>query len=223
MRLEAFYETKRHVRYFSTVRSEILPLLPAASERVLDLGCGDGSTLAYLKDRGAARWTCGVDINAAALDRARAAGVDVVVRGSLDDLQLPIEPESLDVVLCLDILEHLADPWATTRSVAKLLKPGGIVVASIPNVQTLRVIVPLVFGRWDYKDCGILDQGHLRFFTRRSAIALLEQGGLVVDRGEPILEPHWLPRSVNAATFHVFQRWVTVQFLLRAVKQQTRP
>lgn len=218
MKLASFYETKQHVKYFSTVRTEIVPFLPPVSERVLDLGCGNGSTLAYLKERGIARWTCGVDINTAALEQARAAGADLVVNGSLDDLQLPIEPGSLDVVLCLDILEHLADPWATTRAVARLLRPGGILVASIPNVQTLRVLGPLLIGRWDYKDCGIMDMGHLRFFTRRTAVALLEQAGLRVTRSRPLVEPHWLPRNLNMLTLHLFQRWVTVQHLLRAEK-----
>lgn len=218
MKLESFYEKKQHIRYFTTVRSEIVPFLPPVSDRVLDLGCGEGSTLAFLKDRGLARWTCGVDISAPALERAKASGVDLVVQGGLDELSFPIERDSLDVVLCLDILEHLADPWATVRSVARLLKPGGILIASIPNVQTLRVLAPLLVGRWEYKDCGIMDRGHLRFFTRRSAIALLEQAGLVISGGRPLTEPHWLPRSLNTLTLHLFQRWVTVQYLLQARK-----
>lgn len=209
---------KRHTKYFSTIRSEILPLLPPVSQRVLDIGCGDGATLQFLKARGVARWTCGVDINTVALERARAAGVDLVVPGSLDELELPLEAASFDLILCLDILEHLADPWAVARAAADLLRPGGILVASIPNVQSLRVIGPLLAGRWDYKDCGILDQGHLRFFTKRTAIALLQQAGLTVNHEQPLVERHWLPRSVNLATFRLFQRLITVQFLLRAVK-----
>lgn len=218
MTLAAFYARKQHTHYFSTVRSEILRLLPNSSPRVLELGCGEGATLHLLKSRCLAQWTCGVDINATALERARKAGVDVVVCGSIDNLELPIEPGSIDLALCLDILEHLADPWSAVRTVAALLRPGGTLVASIPNVQSLRVIAPLLIGRWDYKDCGILDQGHLRFFTKCTAVALLQQAQLTVNHEEPLLERHWLPRFVNLATLRLCQRLVTVQFLLRAVK-----
>src|SRR5205807_4643612 len=58
-----------------------------------------------------------------------------LVAGSLDGLRLPIEPASLDVVLCLDILEHLADPWTTARTAAALVRPGGILIASIPRSE----------------------------------------------------------------------------------------
>ena len=216
MTIESFYTDKQHKQYFSTARSEILPLIPGPCERVLDIGCGEGTTLRLLKDRGLARWTCGVDINAAALERARQSGVDVVHQGSLDDLQLPIETGSIDLALCLDILEHLVDPWKVTRTLTTLIKPGGILITSIPNVQSLRVIGPLMIGRWRYKDCGIMDQGHLRFFTRESALALLEQAGLRVEEVRVNTEPHPLPRIVNALTLRLFQRLVTVQFLIRA-------
>jgi 2-polyprenyl-3-methyl-5-hydroxy-6-metoxy-1,4-benzoquinol methylase len=216
--LADFYRVKEHAAYFSTVRSEIAPYLPLRPSRVLDIGCGDGATLLWLKSQGLADWTCGVDINAEVLERARAGGVDLVVQGALDELALPIAPESIDVILCLDVLEHLADPWTVAQGLTRLLRAGGVLIASIPNVQSLRVIAPLLAGRWTYRDCGILDQGHLRFFTRRSAMALLQQAALRITAVRPILERHWLPRYANHLTLHVFQRYVTERFLLRAVK-----
>jgi 2-polyprenyl-3-methyl-5-hydroxy-6-metoxy-1,4-benzoquinol methylase len=219
MTLAGLYASKQHPAYFSSVRDAVLPLVRQRAARVLDLGCGDGATLELLKAKGLAEWSCGVDIHADALGKAKLRGVDKVIEANLDSLTLPFGPDSLDLILCLDVLEHLVDPWAVLRRVVTCLKPGGAVVASIPNVQNLRVIGPLMIGRWQYRDCGILDQGHLRFFTRSAAIELLRDAGLTVEVCVAQIEPHWLPRAVNQLTFTLLERFITVQFLLRAVKQ----
>ena len=96
-----------------------------------------------------------------------------------------------------------------------LLRPRGKVIASIPNVQNLRVLAPLIVGRWDYRAAGILDRTHLRFFTKRSVIELFNSAGLSVELLLHNIDSHPLPRTVNALTLGVFRRFVTVQYLVR--------
>ena len=68
------------------------------------------------------------------------------------------------------------------RSLRPLLKEGGYLVASIPNVRYFFNVVDLaVYGRWDYTDEGILDRTHLRFFTRSSMARLLAESGYQVE------------------------------------------
>jgi len=167
--------------YYTNVRHEILPLLPTHCDKVLDIGCGDGSTLMWLKDVKKCSWIGGVEIVPDAAEKARKK-LDMVYEGNIDAMDLPLERSSLDLILCLDVLEHLIDPWSVTRRIQNLLKPGGALIVSVPNVRCKRVLLPLLLhGKWEYADQGILDRTHLRFFVRDSAIDLVEAAGLRVD------------------------------------------
>jgi hypothetical protein len=118
-------------------------------------------------------------------------------------------------------LEHLVDPWAVVRKLDGLLRPGGILIASIPNVRHVKVLAPLVLrGRWDYTNSGLLDRTHLRFFVRGSAIALLESSGLKVDAVEANgpLSPGSVLALLNKLTFTMFQEFLDFQYLIRARK-----
>jgi SAM-dependent methyltransferase len=107
--------------------------------------------------------------------------LDLVVTADVE-AGLPFARESFDAVVFADLLEHLIDPWRMVREAAGLLAPGGVIVASIPNVQNLDVLRRLARGQWDYRERGILDRGHLRFFTLRTIENLFAQAGLRLTR-----------------------------------------
>jgi len=203
--------------YVGRIRDEILPLWPGPCERVLEFGCGAGATLAYLKRTGLCRWTAGIELHPEAATRARGQ-VDLVLEGSIEQLDLPFEPGSFDVILCLDVLEHLVDPWRVLTAVKELLAPNGVVIASIPNIRHASVVLPLLLrGRWDYADAGLLDRTHLRFFTRRTALELFVSTGYRVERvlstGTERGRPGWLP---NLLTLTLFKPFLELQYLIRA-------
>lgn len=205
--------------YFANVRREVLPLLPPRCARVLELGCGRGDTLAYLKATGRCDWAGGIELFPAAADVARTR-LDWLREGDVEQMELELGAGSLDAVLCLDVLEHLVDPWRVLRRISALVRPGGVVVASIPNVRHARVVIPLLLGgRFEYADQGLLDRTHLRFFTRRSAVELLECGGLRVDAvHETGLEPGTRARVVDRLTLSALRPLLTLQYVLRAVR-----
>ena len=94
---------------------------------------------------------------------------------------------SFDCIVFNDVLEHLADPQSALGAARGSLTAIGSVIASVPNVRHFTVTVPLVlYGRWTYRDRGILDRTHLRFFTRSSLIGLFDASGYLVDRVEAI-------------------------------------
>lgn len=170
--------------YFAHARREILPLLPRHASRALEVGCGAGHTLSLLKQQGLCDWACGIEISPTAAEQA-GQRLDRVVQGNIEVMELPVEQESIDLLLCLDVLEHLIDPWGTLKRLSTLLSKDGILIASVPNVRHYRVLMPLLMrGRWDYLDSGILDRSHLRFFTRDTAIELIESAGLSVEKVE---------------------------------------
>lgn len=205
--------------YYNNARREIIPLLPSRSGRLLDIGCGEGVTSAWLKARQYCTWICGVELFPAAAAIARTR-LDVVYEGNIEHMELPLEPGSIDLILCLDVLEHLVDPWTVLSRLAPLLSPGGTIIASIPNIRCLKVVAPLlVLGRWDYHDAGILDRTHLRFFTRRSAMRLLQPPGLDITK----VRPHFgrYARLLNLISLTLFSDFLATQFLIAAQKKMS--
>lgn len=217
---DAAYQDKAF-DYFALVRREILPLLPEHSDRIFEVGCGAANTLAYLKSSGRCNWAGGLELFHDAAEAARSK-IDLVLEGNIEAMDLPLEESSLDVILCLDVLEHLVDPWTVVGRLHKLLKPGGMLLCSIPNIRYYRVsLALLLFGRWRYTPSGILDKTHLRFFTRQTAIDLVASSGLVIDRVETTgLEKGRRERLYNRATLGMFKPFFDWQYLIRGLRKQ---
>lgn len=217
---ETAYQEKT-LDYFENVRREVLPLLPNHVDRIFEVGCGAGGTLSFLKSSGRCDWAGGVELFHDAAETAKGK-VDLVLEGGIETINLPFEENSMDVILCLDVLEHLVDPWGVIRQLHALLKPGGVLICSIPNVRNFRVVLPLLFlGRWQYSREGILDKTHLRFFTKESAIELIECSGLVVDMvGSTGLEKWNKPAAItNLLSLSIFRPFFEFQYLIRAIKK----
>ena len=91
---------------------------------------------------------------------------------------LPFKQGYFDVIIFADILEHLCDPWATLRTFIPYLSNDGEIIVSIPNVANFVIRKQLLFGKFEYKEFGILDNTHLRFFYLNSARDLILSAGL---------------------------------------------
>lgn len=202
--------------YFGTARHELAPHVPATSRRVLEIGCGDGTTGALLKSRSPALEVVGVEMAERAAASARTR-LDAVHIGDIEKLELPYPRGHFDVIIAADVLEHLVDPWSALRSLTDLLAPEGRVVTSIPNVRHWRVVVPLVLlGRWTYTESGLLDRTHLRFFTRRTMLEMLEGAGLTVATVEPLGR---LSRWLRVPLPRPLRELLTPQFVLVGVRE----
>jgi 2-polyprenyl-3-methyl-5-hydroxy-6-metoxy-1,4-benzoquinol methylase len=167
--------------YYHFVRREIEPLLPKSPNRILEVGAGAGDTLKWLKTIYPKAETTAVELNPDLLDELK-QNADVAVIGQIDETFT--ELKTYDLILLLDVLEHLPDSTTTLRKLSKLLEPGGQVIVSVPNIAHLSVSVPLLLKRrFNYQDSGILDRTHLRFFVEDTAIKLLNDANLIVTSG----------------------------------------
>lgn len=160
--------------------------------RVLDLGSGPGIVAGHLARADGKRVVC-VDSDAERLAAARERGVERTVQADLGDgtwLER-LADEHFDVIILADVLEYLARPDLVLRSIRGrgLLAPDGFLVMSIPNVAHEAVIAELATGRFRYREAGLLDATHLRFFTRDSFVELLEREGFVPTRMHRTLIP----------------------------------
>lgn len=201
--------------YFDSAQSWVADLIPSTGVRVLDVGCGEGTTGALLKSRGIAREVHGIELVEAAA--ARAAGrLDSVTVGNIEQMDIPFEPGSFDVIVITEVLEHLVDPWQAVRRLQTYLRDGGCIIASMPNVRNFHVLWPLLFaGKWEYQDSGILDRTHLRFFTKSSMIELFTQAGLCIDVIEPIL---YRAKYINRLLFNMPEEFLARRYMCRVRK-----
>lgn len=169
--------------YFTHARLEIEPLLGLRKGtpcRALEIGCAEGHTLEWLKRSGYCSWTAGVEPYARRHPDNQS--IDRFEQLDIEKWLPDIPPASLDLILCLDVLEHLNNPWETMHRLSTLLKPGGRWIISVPNIRNYRILMDLAFrGRFRYADAGILDRTHLRFFTRESLVEMVEATGAKVD------------------------------------------
>lgn len=169
--------------YYSRSRREIRSLLPSRASRILEVGPGAGFTLLWLKSIYPDATTFGVELNQA-LEADLREHADVAIIGDIDELISRVGSK-FDLILLLDVLEHVPDPTRTLQAITrKLLMDGGRVIVSVPNIAHLSVTVPLLFQRrFAYTDSGILDRTHLRFFVEDTAVKLFNDSNLVVKDG----------------------------------------
>jgi 2-polyprenyl-3-methyl-5-hydroxy-6-metoxy-1,4-benzoquinol methylase len=208
--------------YFTRARVDILPFIPQGGvDRVLEVGCGNGATLSYLKEYGLAQEVVGIELMASVAAQAD-ANIDQMQVGDAVALVQQLPSDHFDVVLCLDVLEHMVDPWSFVESLERVIKPGGCLIASIPNVRTLPVICKLLFGgKFVYAQQGIMDRTHLRFFTRRSALALMQTAQLQLSAWKPSPMAPWSKSSIfNVISLGLLRDLVTEQFLVKSTKKQ---
>ena len=108
-----------------------------------------------------------------------------------------------DAIVLGDIIEHLRDPRSVLEKLSRLLKPGGKILISLPNVANIWVRLNLLFGRFNYSRVGILYESHLRFFTLKTAKRLVADAGLDVISASvtPIPLPLILPATSRGRAF----------------------
>ncbi len=160
------------IDYYGEVREDVVPFLPVGVSDVLEVGCGRGVTGSYLQSRLGCRVT-GVELHPEVAADA-ATRLHAVLVGDLQTLDIP---DRFDAVLGCEIVEHLPEAAAFLARARELIRPGGRIVLSIPNVGHWSVVEDLLAGRWDYLPIGLLCYTHYRFFTAKTLDDWLRRAG----------------------------------------------
>jgi O-antigen biosynthesis protein len=180
--------------YYAFVRNEVVDAIVQSAipaREILEIGCAAGATGKKLKELIPIDQYVGIEISEEAAVTAR-QHLERVIVADIENTDLTtcgLKQESFDLILALDVLEHLYDPWDALSTLMTYLRPGGHVVASIPNIQNVSVVRNLLKGNWKYEDAGLLDATHLRFFTLDEISALFTGAGLTITRTDCILNP----------------------------------
>lgn len=203
--------------YYNQGRPSIVSKVKEGPNRILDLGCGSGAVGRRLLDQGRASEIVGVEIFPSASKEASQFYTQVHV-GDIEEMELPYGGE-FDYVLCGDILEHLKDPYSVVNRITGWLKEGGTFICSLPNVRHWSVLKSLVFsGRWDYVDAGIMDKTHLRFFTRRTCLRMIEEAGLKIEFWHMLITGRRY-RLINTFSLGLLREFIGPQVVVVARKQ----
>lgn len=157
--------------------------------QILDAGCGTGINLRYLNAYGKA---CGLDISKEALKFSNIRGPSALICGSLD--KLPLKSKQFDLVVALDVIEHIQDDQAAVLELNRVLSPGGCLIATVPAFQFL----------WSNHDIAV---HHKRRYTRSEFCNILRLGGFSIKRAT-----YWnFFLFMPVAAMRIFRRSTTCQ------------
>jgi 2-polyprenyl-3-methyl-5-hydroxy-6-metoxy-1,4-benzoquinol methylase len=187
--------------YFGHVRPEMHQFIPDRRRAVLDIGCGEGRFAASIPGV-EELWGVEPDAKSAAM---AATFMHKVLHGLYDDIEPELPDGYFDVVICNDVIEHMIDHDSFLNRIKKKIAPGGVIVGSVPNVRYFKNLFDtLILKDWDYKDEGILDRTHLRYFTVKSLTRTLLANGYQIDLIRPINANIRLRSSLRDNIYSIF-------------------
>ncbi len=168
--------------YYNTNRPEILSLVTEKVDKILDIGCSNGNFAKSVKDNNLCNYTYGIEPFEASALKAKEI-LDFVINEPVENALEKIDDNSIDIIFFNDVLEHLINPENTLVLCKNKLKSNGKIICSVPNVGYYWNLYNLVFKKkWEYTKSGILDETHLRFFTRSSLINTFERAGYKIEK-----------------------------------------
>ena len=178
---ESVQPTEPDLVYGRAPASGFLAFLGPLRGTVVDIGSGEGGWADLLRRAGASRLVA-VEPDPATATVARAR-YDLVIEKPIEEVD-PAEISAADVIVAADCLEHMIDPWAALRHLSTAAGPHARLAVSVPNLRYLGILGPAALrGRFEYTDGGgLMDRGHLRWFTRASMCRSLSACGWVPER-----------------------------------------
>lgn len=184
------YQLATGAAYYRRSRDDLLDFAArhmSFEGRALDIGCAEGVVGVELLRMGFTEvWGVEPDEKAANVAAER---LTHVIHGQFPCAEVAAA-SPYDVIVFADSLEHMIDPWAALSLSAGLLKTGGGLLISVPNISHYTIISALLRECWEYEDEGLLDRSHLRFFTPRSIRTAVEAAGFDIQgRGSNRMMP----------------------------------
>jgi cyclopropane fatty-acyl-phospholipid synthase-like methyltransferase len=215
MKLNPNLAAKPDRAYYSRARTWPSLFGIRSGARVLDVGCGRGNLGAYLQQQHDSKVT-GLEIIEENFKIASAVLHEAHL-GDIESMDISTLGRHYDYVIFSDSLEHMLEPQAVLERVKNLIADGGRLLISMPNVRNFRVTMPLIFrDQWEYRDEGLLDRTHLRFFTGTSICKLLEHCGYRVEEVRLDLPLSSKVGLLNVLTLGLFRRHLTSHYFIQA-------
>lgn len=213
--LQKEYANKQD-EYFEAERAELLEFIPKDARTILDIGCSSGNFGFLIKKTiNCVCW--GIEPDKESAEKA-SKKLDKVINKTFSANLPELENCFFDVICFNDVLEHLVNPEEALLQCKSKLTERGVVIASIPNILYFPVISEILTNQdWQYQESGILDNTHLRFFTKKSIIRMFENCGYEVIKVtgiNPLAGRRY--RLLNLLFFNHLTDWKYLQFVVQA-------
>jgi 2-polyprenyl-3-methyl-5-hydroxy-6-metoxy-1,4-benzoquinol methylase len=212
---EDLYEIKDR-DYFGVIKHHVISKLVSEDlGHILDVGGGDGATAKYLIRKGRCHAATIIDPYSNAINEDGLNFIRESIEAK-DALEIISEVNtSFDTIMFLDVLEHLVNPWQVLANMKSMHKPNGDLIVCMPNARYMSLVVPLVlFGRFKYKESGIMDRTHIRWFTRSTTIELIEGAGYEIYKIDAYIDRR--VKFLNKLTFGLFRGFFEYQYIVQA-------
>ena len=209
-------EKSEHV-YSQSMRTEMFDFLPSEYSKVLEVGCNVGN-FSQLLSKPYEFW--GVEPLKEAAEIAKTK-MDKVLVGFYDNVANEIPNNYFDLIIATDVIEHMEKPWEFLQSIKKKMTVNASIILSIPNVRYYGNLKELLYEKdWEYKDDGILDITHARFFTKKSIVRLLNENGFKIEKMEGINPVKVRKRNLPLYWLIKFIMGSDIEFLQFGIKAQ---
>ena len=196
-------------QYLDIARGEILDAVPLDGQVIGSIGCGKARTESMLVEQG--RTVYGADISEAAI-RIAASRISKAIVISQDSA-MPFPAHSLDGLILADLIEHMPNAKARLKSFAGMVKPGGWILISVPNMRSVESMWQLaVRGDWPENPMGIFDETHLQFMSHKRLLRWAIETGLTFESWHDCYDY----RSIRRAIYKMIDF-----FTLRALRSFT--
>ena len=187
-------ETSHKYEYAVDLAAQTAPAfvvhMVGSSKRVLEVGCGPGSITKQLTQHGLCRVTA-LELDPEAIAKV-APYCEAILQADLNSAEWPHlldGGERFDVVVAADVLEHLYDPWTALKRMASFINDSGYLVISLPHVGHAAVVSCLINGDFEYREWGLLDRTHIRFFGLKNIEELFAQADLKIIEVKYVTKP----------------------------------
>jgi 2-polyprenyl-3-methyl-5-hydroxy-6-metoxy-1,4-benzoquinol methylase len=163
--------------YNTKERFDLISLLPKHEfESVIEFGCGNGTNLSFFAKELNTKIAVGVDVcNSQKSDRKNFSFHHKTIEDFLDSNQ-----QVFDVIILSDVLEHLYNPWTALLNLKKILSKNGFLLISVPNIENITFTDKFLSGNFFYEEMGLMDQTHIRFFSKKTLSKYLEMSGFKI-------------------------------------------
>jgi 2-polyprenyl-3-methyl-5-hydroxy-6-metoxy-1,4-benzoquinol methylase len=163
--------------YGTKERNDLMSLLPDANfESVIEFGCGDGTNLTFFAKELNIKSVVGVDV----CNSTGSNGENFVFHHKTIEDFLDLNSESFDLIILSDVLEHLYNPWKVLKDLKNILSKNGFLLVSVPNIENIVLLEKFFSGNFFYEKTGLMDETHIRFFSKETLTKYLETSGFEV-------------------------------------------
>ena len=209
-------------KYFESNRSEMLRFITNKPKTSLEVGCREATHSKLLKSKLNIQETWGIEPekNDKMINKAK-GNLDYFINDYLTEDTDSLPKNYFDLVIFNDVLEHMYDPWEILLQTKPLLTENAIIIASIPNIRHKSILKKLLFNdEFEYKEEGLLDVTHIRFFTKHSIEKMFNDTGYEIIQIESLVKekPRLLKKIFNILTFNKFKTLNIFQYGVTAKK-----